>query len=40
VADAELTLGLATCASWADVGRNNLIESETKPTSEPEATPG
>jgi isopentenyl diphosphate isomerase/L-lactate dehydrogenase-like FMN-dependent dehydrogenase len=26
MADVELTLGLAGCASWADVGRGNLVE--------------
>jgi isopentenyl diphosphate isomerase/L-lactate dehydrogenase-like FMN-dependent dehydrogenase len=26
IADIELTLGLAGCASWADVGRGNLVE--------------
>jgi isopentenyl diphosphate isomerase/L-lactate dehydrogenase-like FMN-dependent dehydrogenase len=31
LADTELTLGLAGCASWAEVGRDNLAEVPTAP---------
>jgi isopentenyl diphosphate isomerase/L-lactate dehydrogenase-like FMN-dependent dehydrogenase len=39
LADVELTLGLAGCASWADVGRGSLVEEGGPPRGTP-AEPG
>jgi isopentenyl diphosphate isomerase/L-lactate dehydrogenase-like FMN-dependent dehydrogenase len=33
LADTELTMGLAGCASWADVGRDNLVQASMGATS-------